>query len=207
MIRKMLALCEALSPQDEEWAADKLVATHIAQQAVIAGTVNRHGPVSLTASEITAANVATSGEFSSGAFNCFWSLALRLFKNGDLPGEIAEASRPILKFARGPKAPLVLKLNNVRAELLAAEGGGDPSRVFQRIEEAAQKRPAVSSALFQHKNVELRGSIPLAEIEIFRVVGDPLPYKATLEPYIIDAGPRCPEESVELNRSGAGFIA
>lgn len=169
-IREMISICQMNLPREEAWLVRMDDAERISQQCVTKGGFNfRHGSAYLTPSNFTAVNYATTNTCGSEALEHFmmrWN-RLREHRIG-LPRDVSDAVGRIVRFAERPRVPLLVKLAGVPAAALAAEDGGQPTDVFQRLESLLRER--FFSTMCQQTNFELVEPIPVSHADVFRIV-------------------------------------
>lgn len=185
LLRQLVTICQTNLPNQEEWLVRMDDAERISRQGVTSGGFNfRHGSAYLTPSSFTPANYATLNEYGSEALEHFMMLWNRLRENHiELSREIKDGAHLIIAFAERPKLPLLIKLVDVPASILAAENGGLATDVFDRIEGLIQEK--FFSVMCQQANFELLKPFPIRDADVFRIIEPPSDSEKalSLEPY------------------------
>jgi hypothetical protein len=202
-LRKLIAICEASLPVEEDWILEMQMAKYIASQEVTGGHFNfRHGSAYLATSLSRAVRYAVSSEFGSEALAYFMLLWRRLHDGQiTLPSSIGVDCRRIVEFASGEKAPLVLRLDGIALSALSAEDGGDPNIYLTLIKESESTTPVVRQAFLETGTFELNEPTPISDLNTFRVLKSesirPTDYGSeySVVPYFVNSTSAAPVEN------------
>lgn len=172
LLRELIAICDDSLPDEEDWILRMQSAKFIASQDVTGGGFNfRHGSAYLAASIQKAVRYAISSEFSSEALAQFMMLWNRLEDRRIIvPEAVVTRSKPIVEFASGKKAPLVLQLSDVPICDLTAENGSDPTACLNLVRQLASSENPVYEHLLGAVNFELHKPTSIADAKIFGVL-------------------------------------
>jgi len=181
----LISICRDSLPYDEEWLVRMNVAERIVRQGVTSGGFNlRHGSAYLTPSSFTAMNYATSNQYGSEALEYVMQLWYRLRERDiSVPRVVSDIAQPLIEFTARPRIPILIKLEAVPANILAAENGGDAANILQRLEEwREQMDDRLFFTMCQQENFELLKPVPMGEAEVFQIVTS-REHQLSLEPY------------------------